>query len=81
MMNNITLYPAHSDAQVANAAKAYQHSDLLSIIYYLLLTLRNNFTDSYNLSGLLSQISTEMFRLHLSSAGQLSSLRTSSQKA
>lgn len=28
MMNNITLYPAHSDAQVANAANAYLHSDL-----------------------------------------------------
>jgi hypothetical protein len=27
MMNNMTLYPAHSDAQVANAANAYQHSD------------------------------------------------------
>jgi hypothetical protein len=27
MMNNITLYPAHSDAQVANAVKAYLHSD------------------------------------------------------
>jgi hypothetical protein len=27
-MNNMTLYPAHSDAQVANAANAYQHSDL-----------------------------------------------------
>jgi hypothetical protein len=31
MMNNMTLYPAHSDAQVANAAKAYQHSDHISI--------------------------------------------------
>jgi hypothetical protein len=28
MMNNMTLYPAHSDAQVAHAANAYQHSDL-----------------------------------------------------
>ena len=28
MMNNMTLYPAHSDAQVANAANAYLHSDL-----------------------------------------------------
>jgi len=27
-MNNMTLYPAHSDAQVANAANAYLHSDL-----------------------------------------------------
>ncbi len=27
MMNNITLYPAHSDAQVANAANAYEHSN------------------------------------------------------
>lgn len=27
MMNNMTLYPAHSDAQVANAANTYQHSD------------------------------------------------------
>lgn len=28
MMNNMTLYPAHSDAQVAIAENAYQHSDL-----------------------------------------------------
>lgn len=28
MMNNMTLYPAHSEAQVANAANAYLHSDL-----------------------------------------------------
>jgi hypothetical protein len=27
-MNTMTLYPAHSDAQVANAANAYLHSDL-----------------------------------------------------
>jgi len=27
MMNNMTLYPAHSDAQVAIAENAYQHSD------------------------------------------------------
>jgi len=30
MMNNLTLYPAHSETQVVNAANAYQHSDLLS---------------------------------------------------
>lgn len=32
MMNNVTLYPAHSDAQVANAANAYLLSDLKSFI-------------------------------------------------
>jgi hypothetical protein len=36
MMNNITLYPAHSDAQVANAANAYQHSDLKNILLLII---------------------------------------------
>jgi hypothetical protein len=28
MMDNITIYPAHSDAQVADDANAYLYSDL-----------------------------------------------------
>lgn len=34
MMNNLTLYPAHSDAQVANAANAYLYSDLRLPIHW-----------------------------------------------
>jgi hypothetical protein len=38
MMNNMTLYPAHSEAQVANAANAYQHSDQPSMLPCFLAT-------------------------------------------
>lgn len=39
MMNNMTLYPAHSDAQVAHAANTYLHSDQdsLRVIAFLVL--------------------------------------------
>lgn len=30
MMSNMTLYPAHSDAQDANAANTYLHSEQIS---------------------------------------------------
>jgi hypothetical protein len=59
MMNNITLYPAHSDAQVAHAANAYLLSDqnpqLLTAKYLVIL-----YTNQ--LLGLLSRISIEMYR-------------------
>jgi len=39
MMSNMTLYPAHSDAQVANAANAYLKSDQTKhILYYSALS-------------------------------------------
>lgn len=40
MMNNMTLYPAHSDAQVAHAANAYLLLIILTIIYLYELSLR-----------------------------------------
>lgn len=33
MMNNMTLYPAHSDAQVAHAANAYLLLIIIIVIY------------------------------------------------
>ena len=43
MMNNMTLYPAHSDAQVANAANAYLLSDFKTtrLFYETILRLRS----------------------------------------
>jgi hypothetical protein len=39
MMNNMTLYPAHSETQVVSAANAYQHSDPISSHYLLRISM------------------------------------------
>jgi hypothetical protein len=77
MMNNMTLYPAHSDAQVANAANAY----LLLINYFSLFLMSISVLHVLTVTGLLSPISTAMWPLLSSFVVQLFSLtRTCSSR-
>jgi hypothetical protein len=53
MMNNMTLYPAHSDAQVAHAANAYQHSDFTKTIMGFQNNVKIEKADNYEPIGTL----------------------------
>lgn len=55
----MTLYPAHSDAQVADAANAYQHSDFLATLLILRTIVKSEKADDHNPLETLSPTSTE----------------------